>query len=217
MVFKMKMPPRQRSATEAGFAIGPILFVLAILAMIAGVIAAGFGDYGAASVIDRVAADIPSQTNLIRTAVNQCNGQYLTYVKLKQTEDSSYAEDPNPYPHSAAGGTAVDALLCDPLGAQSVWANISYPQVPKGFNTWTYIDASATDGGRCVWTTPQAKNSNMIDGLNKAAHKFTTQPRCDGSGTPCTAEVLYDPASASLKFALWITLPKGTPDSHCLP
>jgi hypothetical protein len=206
-----------RPSAQAGFAIGPILFVLALLALIGGIMAASGGGFGSASIIDRVAADISSQTNLMRNVVNECNAQYLSFVKLKQTEDSTYVEDSDPFPHSAAGGTLASALLCDPLGTQSLWANVAYPPLPLGFNNWMYMDASSSGGGRCVYITPTVKNNGILDGLTKASLKFTVQSSCNNSGTPCSSEVIYDPSSASLKFALWITLPTGTPDSHCMP
>lgn len=78
---------------DAGFAIGAILFVVALLAILGAVIAAGTGDFGTASITDRVAADVGSQANLIRSKINECNLIYGT--------NSNY----DGYPSS--GGTAV--------------------------------------------------------------------------------------------------------------
>jgi hypothetical protein len=92
------------------------------------------------------------------------------------------------------------------------------PQPTAGFNPWFYINASATGGGRCFWTTPTASNpknsSIIVTGLTRAASKFNS------SATATTnSEVIYDPASASQKFVVWITLPSSinSADSHCLP
>ena len=63
----------QRFSSNAGIAIGPILFVIALLGILAAVIAAGTGDFGTATVADRAYNDIYSQANLIRTKINECN------------------------------------------------------------------------------------------------------------------------------------------------
>lgn len=204
----------QRLPADGGIVIGPILFILAILALLAGVLAAGSGGFNTASVADRVAADIQSQANLIRTKIAECN-------LIRGSGGTNY------YPVSdVSNGTLVSALDCagDPTGQKNLWTgarNTMLPPPTQGFNDWKYINTDSTGtaaatGGRCIWTTPVGSNPQgdrgIVEGLSKAASKFT-----NSSGFSSSSEVIYDPSSTSQKFVLWITLPSGAADSHCLP
>jgi hypothetical protein len=84
----------------------------------------------------------------------------------------------------------------------------------------TGLGGTAT-GGRCIWIAPTVSspsgNSGIVSGLTKAASKFTHQTTCSDAASCGATEVIYDPASSSQKFILWISIPTGTPDSHCLP
>ncbi len=210
------MPHGKFSSSETGIAIGPILFVLAILGIIAAVIATNIGDFGTASVVDRVSADIQSQANLIRAKINECNTKYGTNAN----GDGFPSSD-------AVNGTAVSLLACagDPSGLQSLWSGARPANLPAptpGFSNWYYINTNGSGlggtptGGRCIWIVPTTANPKnvvgIVQGLSKAAGKFN-------SGTTYTAgnDVVYDPASTSQKFVVWITAPTGTADSHCLP
>jgi len=203
-------------ASEAGIAIGPILFVLAILALLAAVMSAGFSDFGTAGTTDRIKADIQSQASLIRTKINECNIKYGT----NNNGDGYPASD-------TASGTPVASLLCagDPAGLQNIWSGIRAAQLPPptaGFNPWQYINTNGSgmggtaEGGRCIWIVPTAQtpksNGGLVAGLTAAATHFSS-----GTAYSNAAEVIYDPASDSQKFILWITLPTGQPDPHCLP
>ena len=212
-----------RLPASAGIAIGPILFILAMLALLGVVMASGNGDFQTAGGADRITADIVTQANLIRSTISQCNLQYVINVSTA-TSGGSYAPVSDPYPLSALpGGTLVSALLCDPMGgspAPSLWNNatsaILLPQPTKGFNPWMYIDDSVAGGGRCIWALPSSGgalgNSQITSGLSRAASKFNSAATNLG-----TNEVIYDPASTSQKFVVWITPPSGTPNSNCLP
>jgi hypothetical protein len=206
----MKHTPKFPS--QAGIAIGPILFILAILALIAAVMSSGNGDYQVASGADRITADIVAQANLIRGMLNQCNMQYTIAVST-----GSVTPTTDPYPASdTSNGTTASALVCTPMGTTSLWSDKLLPPPTQGFSAWTYIDASASGGGRCIWATPSTSNpvhsESVTSGLTHAATKFNSATAFDTAH-----EVIYDPASASQKFTVWITLPTGTPDSHCLP
>lgn len=110
---------------------------------------------------------------------------------------------------------------------QSLWTGerpALLPPPTSGFGSWYYINTNNTGlggtavGGRCIYTEPNINNpsgsAGIVNGLSKAASKFQSGTSC----TPtCPAEVVYDPASASQKFVVWISLPTGMPDSHCLP
>lgn len=200
----------QRLHPSAGIAIGPILFLLAILGVIASVMASsgGGGGFGAASVSDRVTADIVSQANMIRAKVNECQLQYLTNG---QTYASAPCEN-DAYPCSdQTNGTLVSALTCpnDPLisGAeQSLWTGLRPSQLPQptaGFKPWRYMNGGDS-GGRCFWTSLSgSKTGTLISGLKRAAQKFTS------------AELAYDDTTNSQKFVVFITTPTGTATDNC--
>jgi hypothetical protein len=202
---------------EAGFAIGPILFVIAILGILALVVAAGFGDFSSAGTTDRITADMTSQANLIRSKINECNIKYGTNLNF------------DGYPQTPASGLVAD-VTCDgdPVGEQNIWQGqraTTLPPPTGGFGPWHYINTNSTGlggtatGGRCIWTAPSssnpAGNPGIVSGLTKAASKFDNAASCSPN---CPREVIYDPASVSQKFIMWITLPAGgPPDSNCLP
>ena len=52
----------------------------------------------------------------------------------------------------------------------------------------------------------------VTSGLTRAASKFNSS-----TAYSATSEVIYNPASTSQKFVVWITMPTGSADSHCLP
>jgi len=214
--------------SEAGIAIGPILFVIAILGLLAAVIASNMGTMSNTGTIDRIAADIPSQANLIRTKINEC------YTK--------YGTDRNFDGYPSSGGTTIDVstITCtgDAIGLGSsgnlnIWTGeraTTLPPPTSGFADWNYINTNSTGlggsatGGRCIYIIPNATTfpspntvPGIVQGLTKAASKFTSQTSCDNVSTTCAGDVEYNPASSSQKFVMWITLPTGTPDSHCLP
>lgn len=209
----------RKLAGNAGIAIGPILFVIALLAVIAMVVAAGTGDFGTASNADRIAADVATQANLIRSKITECNNFYGT--------NNNY----DGYPSSDTSvGTLVSALDCagDPAGMQNLWTGERVALLPpptSGFGPWHYINTNGTGlggtatGGRCIWIEPSAANPNqnlgIVTGLKKAASKFANSASFDGA-----SEVNYDPSSSDQKFVVWITLPVGsppTPNANCLP
>jgi hypothetical protein len=209
---------QRRLPTDAGIAIGPILFVIALLGILGAVIAAGNSDFGTASVADRVTADVTTQANLIRAKINECNLLYGT--------NSNY----DGFPDSGGAPVLVSDLVCagDPsTGAgQNLWTGqraTSLPQPTKGMGSWYYINTNTTGlgglpiGGRCIYAVPTGSNpsgdNGLVVGLTKAASKFS-----NGTTFSSSNEVLYDPASSSQKFVVWISMPSGgTPDSHCVP
>lgn len=199
-----------RLPSNAGIAIGPILFVLAMLGILASVFASGgSGNFGAAGISDRVTADIVGQANLIRSKILECHTQYL--VNATNFASAPCANDP--YPCSdQTNGTLVSALTCpnDPLDGsdeRSLWTGLraaSYPVATKGFADWKYFNAGDA-GGRCIWTAPTSGSSStaVVDGLKRAATKFTSQ------------ELSYDNGSNSQKFVVFITRPTGVVNAHC--
>ena len=212
--------------SEAGIAIGPILFVIALLAVLAAAMSAGGGGFGLAGTTDRVAIDIFMQANLIRTKINECNITYGTTCDPILVQ-SGTCDNYDGYPSSLSGGvvtpTLVSALNCKgaPTGQQNLWTGARPVQLPaptKGFNPWYYVNSNAigpggsATGGRCIYATTSNTDSGTTAGLTRAAKKFTHATTNDG-----TSEVNYDSSHSPQKFVLWITLPTGTPDTNCTP
>lgn len=199
-----------RFVGNAGIAIGPILFVLAALGVIAMAMSVNTGGFSTAQVQDRIAADIATQANLIRAKLNECQLQYLT----NGVDNSAAPCLHDAYPCSdQTNGTDVADLTCpgDPLNAANnqpnIWSGLRVSQLPpatKGFADWKYMNAGDS-GGRCIWTQlgTGTRSTAIAAGVAQAASKFTS------------AEVLYNTGSADQKFILYITLPTGTADSHC--
>jgi hypothetical protein len=214
----MKQP--HRFSPSAGIAIGPILFVLALLAILAAVMASGGNDFQTASGADRITADIASQANLIRNTINDCNLQYMLNTS-SCTDPGTCTVSTDPYPTSdATNGTTVASLVCSPTTSASLWGAVLLPPPTKGFNAWTYMDASASGGGRCIWTEPDpavynspASSEVVTTGLLRAAQKFNYATSNTGAN-----EVIYDTNGTnnpSQKFIVWITQPTETANGKC--
>jgi hypothetical protein len=228
----------QRFSPSAGIAIAPILFMIAMLAVIAAFMASGGADFQTAGVADQITANITSQANLIRNTINNCNLQYSMALAMGSTSGGG-----DGYP---TGGTTsscpsngvsynkydVTCLLCDPMGTAPLWGNdvgsgntpgangnsgILLPPAPPGFSDWMYIN-SGTTNGRCIWIAPTTSNpvgsQAIVTGLSHAASKFNFS----GSAST-TNEVIYSSTSASQKFVVWITPPSSAnnADPNCVP
>jgi hypothetical protein len=211
------MNDQQRFSSSAGIAIGPILFVIALLAVLAMVMASGNGDYQVANSADRITADIVTQANMIRNTISQCNLQYMLEASTTTISNASFVPTTDPYPVTPASGLVAD-LVCSPTTGLSLWNDKTLPPPTSGFGPWNYIDAGNSNG-RCIWTSPTssnpASNGGITSGLVRAAAKFNTSTTYTSA-----AEALYDPSGVNnpnQKFIVWITLPtSGTPDSHCV-
>lgn len=202
---------------EAGIALGPILFVLAILGVLAAVLSAGSGSFGSAGITDRVVADISTQANLIRAKINECNLMYGT--------NSNW----DGYPPSGGVSIPIATVTCsgDPSGLQNIWNGNRVANLPPptaGFSNgttnlgWYYINTNNTGlsgaaaGGRCIWIKPTATNNGIVAGLTRAAKKFTTSTANDAA-----SEVNYNPASTNQRFVVWISAPPaaGSETTDC--
>jgi hypothetical protein len=202
----------RRYPSDSGIAIGPILFVIALLGILAAVISAGSGEYGNASIADRVYADTYSQANLIRSKINECNMKYGT----------SAGGDGYPAVASEATGVPVCSLTCvgdpntaetgndcagNPMTQQNMWYGIRPALLPPptmGFNQWYYTNGGVS-GGHCIWTQPTGSASaGIIEGLTHTATKFSSQ------------EVTYNSAGSTNRFVVWITVPTGSPAAPCV-
>jgi hypothetical protein len=177
---------------QAGIAIGPILFVLALLGIIAAYMATDTGSMGGAAREDTITAQIGSQANLIRSKFAECN-----------TIRGSW-------PAGDGTGTLVTAVDCpgDPTGQENIWTGARAAQLsppPQGFNGWTYYDYAASGGGRCVKIAPvSATDPATKNGIRRAAAKFTTQ------------EAGYASGGTNQSLVIWITRPSGSAGANCV-
>ncbi|QQR68649.1 MAG: hypothetical protein IPI58_07320 [Alphaproteobacteria bacterium] len=180
-----------------GFAIGPILFVLALMGVIAIAMGAGNDASSANASADRVVYGIFSQAETIRAKIHEC------YAVTKDNPGYDY-------PASNVTGTVVTSLTCpgDTGGASNLWTGQrpgSLGAVLPGFDAWVYINAGDS-GGRCIRIQPTGSASKAIkDGLARVIKRYTTR------------EAQYDSGSMSQRFILWITRPTGAASSECAP
>ena len=201
--------PDSRLSSQSGIAIGAILFVIAILAVLGTAISASGNFMGSTVTPDRVSADIKAQANLIRSKIMEC---YI-YGRNRYSESLPNASDPMPsdmYPSSTGAGTNVIDLDCPGFatGQKNLWAGqsaASLPPSPTGFDPWVYKNAGAT-GGRCIRIQPStglATDAGIKNGLSLVSGYFSNGER------------VYDSNSSSQRFILWITRPSGTADADC--
>lgn len=185
-------PPVTRWSRQSGIAIGPILFVLALLGVLAAFFASDMGGMGGAAREDTITATLAAQANLIRSKFNECN-----MVR-------------NSWPAGDGTGMLVTAVTCpgDPAGQDNLWTGARPNQLappPTGFNQWTYYDYSGSGGGRCVKIAPAAATDPAVkNGVRRAAAKFTSQ------------EADYDSGGAAQSLVIWITSPSGAAGANCV-
>lgn len=188
-----------RPSSQAGIAIGVILFVIALLAVIAAAITNSGNFMGTTLTPDRLSAELKSQANLIRSKILEC---YSNGYDRGDLADK--------YPSSSGTGTLVSALDCPSYntGAQNIWTGqsaASMPAKPNGLDDWYYVNAGSS-GGRCIRIQPTTASLNdvgIINGLTQASGSFSAM------------ELTYDSGSASKRFILWITKPTGTASANC--
>lgn len=188
-----------RPSTQAGIAIGAILFVLALLAVIAAAITNSSNFMGTTITPDRLSAELKSQAHLIRNKILECF-----------TNGYDRGELADKYPSSSGNGTLVSALECPSYGTgtESLWTGqspASFPAKPSGLDDWYYVNAGAS-GGRCIRIQPSAGNTSdvgILGGLGQAASAFSSM------------ELVYDSGSGSKRFILWITRPSGAASADC--
>lgn len=190
---------------ESGVAVGVILFVIAILAVVAIAFSAGGNFIGSTLNIDRVSKEVRAQGDLIRAKINEC------YKNINAIDHSGgdYYPTSN-YPTSTGSGTLVESLTCPTYGSgmDNLWTGQSpatLPNPPTGFEKWVYVNAGDS-GGRCIRIQPLSgfvNDPSVKQGLVEAAGAF--------SGL----ELTFDPNSSSQRFILWLTKPSGAASADC--
>ncbi len=208
-----KASATHRASSEAGIAIGVVLFVIALLAVISVAMTAGNNTVGSTIVADTVRNNIRTQANLVRSKILECNQYSFDRGELGDK-----------YPYADANGTSfgavaqpVEDLHCMAFVAEgtslpdtrtSLWAGAHAATLPApspGFEKWYYVNAG-NSGGRCIRIQPNAGNANDVGvktGLAQVFSAFSSQ------------EVVYDSNSTSQRFILWITAPQGTVSADC--
>jgi hypothetical protein len=199
---------RRRSLSrrfEAGIALGPILFLLAVIGIIGLVLSAGSSGFTTAAVSDRVKADMVSQINLIRAKINECITIYGSFT------------DYTTYPQ-ALTATPVSNITCPGDSGNNLWTGshpANMPPPTAGFGPWYYINTNGTGGtnkGACIWTQPTTPSGAIGDGLKAASAKFTTSTVNLG-----TSEMNYNSALSNQRIVVWISTPPATADTNCTP
>lgn len=155
---------QDRDAAWRGIAIGPILFIIAIMAVLVTALSSGMGDFGNNATVDRIKSDVRGQANLIRAKVQEC------YMTTMGSTNFGFPDGPAP------GGTLVKDMACpgDPTGAQNLWSGArptSLPPTPTGFNDWVYLNY---ERGRCLLLKPKEDKPStaMQEGLTATAKFF---------------------------------------------
>lgn len=179
-------------AAARGIAIGPILFVLALLGILAAVMSAGNSGMGSAIRADSVTPQLYTQANLIRSKMFECNSIRGSW------------------PSGDGNGTTMANVTCpnDPTGLDNLWTGARptpLPPPPTNFGNWTYYDYSGSGGGRCVRIQPTETTVSAAtkQGISKAYAKFTTQ------------EAAYTSGSTAQQLIIWITRPSGSAGANC--
>jgi hypothetical protein len=198
---------------NAGIAIGPILFVVALLGIIAGVMASAGGGFTTAGQTDTAISDLRAQISLIRGKISECN------MMAGSKEGECPAEtDRWPKPAGTALGAedTTPALVsdiecpCDPSGEKNLWTgvrNLQMPPPPKNFGPWYYVNAKTDGGGICMRIQPVAAAASGA-AIKEALAKVATYYRA-------TEEIEYDPGSVSQRLIVWIKRPTGVADAGC--
>ncbi len=168
---------------QAGIAIGPILFIIAILGVLVAALSANTGSFGSAATSDRIKADVRGQANLIRSKVQEC------YMATMGNPLFDYPDGPTP------NGTLVKNLTCpgDPTGLQNFWSGkrpTALPPNPRGFDDWVYYNYAA---GRCILLKPTTAPGLDIQNALKAT-----------AGLFGPSEV-YLNSGGDYSFSVWLT------------
>jgi hypothetical protein len=172
--------------TNSGIAIGPILFVVAILGVLGVMLSSGTGSMSSNTTVDRIKTELRGQANLIRAKMQEC---YMITMG-----NSGFG-------HPAGSNTDVSAVSCpgDPSGQQNLWRGArpaSLPPTIPGFGEWKYYNYAT---GRCISiaTSSSSPSQAVKDGLNTLAALFNTNEK-------------HLNTTGAWVFSVWLT-PMATP------
>jgi len=166
-------------SSKQGFAIGPILMVIALLAVLGSLLAGGMGAFSTNATVDRIRSEIRGQANLIRAKVQEC------YMVTMGNSGFGYPTSSN---------VQVRNLDCpgDPTGQQNLWRGArpaSLPPPVPGFSEWMYFNYAK---GRCIVATPGSAGSATKDGLTAVSTLFN-------------ANEVYLNTAGDWSISIWLT------------
>ena len=179
-----------RLSVNAGIAIGPILFVVAILAVLVGALAAGSGGFGSSTANDsnRINGStlIEQGTNL-KTGMDRImvNGALTTDVVFSQTYTTT---------------NAANALF-SPSGGGLTFQNPPPLVVDATVNTWRYVNAATIPGigtaANQVVVAAQVRNLALCQAINgiifgKTSTQATTPPAYSTAATSTNLLITND-------------------------
>ncbi len=175
----------QRHSIRSGIAIGPILFIIAILAVLAGAISLSTGGSGSASMSDRINVELRTQANLFRAKVLECD---------MITRGNAGAG----FPATPSGTPTMDRVDCpgDTGSNKNLWTGprpATFPVTPGGMQPWVYCNDGA--GTICISICPITANAAATPvraALSRAVANF--------SGS----EISYDSASTDQRISVFI-------------
>lgn len=173
---------------QRGIAIGPILMVVALLAILGGLISSGMGSFGGNATTDRIRTEVRGQANLIRSKIQECH--------MITMGNQGFG-----WPVGA--GVQVRNLTCpgDPAGSQNLWSGrrpASLPPPVPGFGEWFYHNYSH---GRCIGIMPVGGTASggMADGLRAVAGLFNANEVHLDSGGDWTLSIWLTPLTTTRK------------------
>lgn len=151
---------------ERGVAVGPVVYTVALMAVLSGAIAAGSGMMSGSLRTDKVQAELNAQVNLIRQKITEC------WIVTQGRPGADW-------PATPPSGLVSD-LECpgDPAGARNLWTGArptALPRPPTAFDAWEYAnDATSVR----FWTDPEsaavASETQVTTALDRLEEKFAS-------------------------------------------
>ncbi|MCL2473689.1 MAG: hypothetical protein FWF23_02120 [Alphaproteobacteria bacterium] len=149
-------------SASAGIAIGPILFVIFILGIVAAAFASSSGVFSGAISIDRISSDIAVQTGLIKSAVSSCKAKSALRISLSKGQKGEACLTPSGQGYPLSGSETyperalVRELVCSPMtervdslgNCYFVTDNDGFGKIEHAFSIWNL------EGSQTVFPSP---------------------------------------------------------------
>ena len=228
--------------SNAGIAIGPILFIVAIMAVIAVAVSSATGGFSTVLSADKIESEVFNQASLIRNKIIKCKAEFDLRRNLSSFSGKQLCPNPDGggFPVSLEEGSRIDELMCSSLvqvlkdsggeccfwqddGCEnlnvvsigdSIWEDAVPPSGMSGFKPWKYINDIKNGGGICFWIEANFKNDTVSEGFARAALKFRhSNSVADGIANYSEVIVSAD------KFIMWIVPPADEfkVNANCTP
>lgn len=211
-----------RNAPHSGIAIGPILMIVALIAVIVGAFSMGSSDIGGAMRADQATAELRAQADQIRAKIQECvfiTRQYATVALQADPVTGIMPADTRSDLQKGYGwpgeggllGTAINVrdLDCprDPTGRQNLWTGMrpsTFPAAPSGFDNWVFVNhgdpRAVNPGGTCIRIQPQAATAadgRIREAITKALRGLAPD------------EYTYNPGSSDQMIIIWLRRPQS--------